>query len=170
MICGLDGGWSCCCLHINKIHTTYVDWPLGVISNANIWIPKSVTLWYSLSEKKIREKNRSPFFFRELSFEATYLEDTFPVYYEGLLRALFSSLISRNFLEYSRGSDKVTVLSLIHISEPTRRTPISYAVFCLKKKNRGLNNMRKKIINNPKGKKQHTSATAPSANERNHQP
>src|SRR5665647_1775927 len=24
------------------------------------------------------------------------------------------------------------VLSLIHISEPTRRTPISYAVFCLK--------------------------------------
>ena len=26
------------------------------------------------------------------------------------------------------------ILSLIHISEPTRRTPISYAVFCLKKK------------------------------------
>src|SRR5665647_3835921 len=25
-------------------------------------------------------------------------------------------------------------LSLIHISEPTRRTPISYAVFCLQKK------------------------------------
>src|SRR5664279_1063976 len=25
-------------------------------------------------------------------------------------------------------------ISLIHISEPTRRTPISYAVFCLKKK------------------------------------
>src|SRR5665647_3848342 len=28
----------------------------------------------------------------------------------------------------------VSLLSLIHISEPTRRTPISYAVFCLKKK------------------------------------
>src|SRR5665647_117852 len=27
----------------------------------------------------------------------------------------------------------VVNLSLIHISEPTRRTPISYAVFCLKK-------------------------------------
>src|SRR5664279_6662430 len=27
----------------------------------------------------------------------------------------------------------VQLLSLIHISEPTRRTPISYAVFCLKK-------------------------------------
>src|SRR5665647_3974648 len=42
----------------------------------------------------------------------------------------------------SLGADRVTgvrervveVLSLIHISEPTRRTPISYAVFCLKKK------------------------------------
>ena len=30
----------------------------------------------------------------------------------------------------------VQLLSLIHISEPTRRTPISYAVFCLKKKNK----------------------------------
>ncbi|GLP15711.1 hypothetical protein HpBGD68_15060 [Helicobacter pylori] len=29
---------------------------------------------------------------------------------------------------------KPKVLSLIHIPEPTRRTPISYAVFCLKKK------------------------------------
>src|SRR5665647_3747003 len=28
----------------------------------------------------------------------------------------------------------VQQLSLIHISEPTRRTPTSYAVFCLKKK------------------------------------
>src|SRR5680860_1803689 len=32
------------------------------------------------------------------------------------------------------------LLSLIHISEPTRRTPISYAVFCLKKKNRKRQN------------------------------
>src|SRR5680860_931137 len=30
--------------------------------------------------------------------------------------------------------DRFDHLSLIHISEPTRRTPISYAVFCLKKK------------------------------------
>src|SRR5664279_2773918 len=30
--------------------------------------------------------------------------------------------------------EDIVVLSLIHISEPTRRTPISYAVFCLKKK------------------------------------
>ena len=29
---------------------------------------------------------------------------------------------------------KVAVLSLIHISEPTRQAEISYAVFCLKKK------------------------------------
>src|SRR5664279_4438484 len=31
-----------------------------------------------------------------------------------------------------RGGDVYDILSLIHISEPTRRTPISYAVFCLK--------------------------------------
>ena len=31
-------------------------------------------------------------------------------------------------------------LSLIHISEPTRRTPISYAVFCLKKKKKQTKN------------------------------
>ena len=36
------------------------------------------------------------------------------------------------FIKSMRGSDPD--LSLIHISEPTRRTPISYAVFCLKKK------------------------------------
>ena len=32
------------------------------------------------------------------------------------------------------GPESSGKLSLIHISEPTRRTPISYAVFCLKKK------------------------------------
>src|SRR5680860_1247304 len=40
--------------------------------------------------------------------------------------------------EIPKGADLLwaaTHLSLIHISEPTRRTPISYAVFCLKKKN-----------------------------------
>ena len=35
---------------------------------------------------------------------------------------------------HQRGMEVVKDLSLIHISEPTRRTPISYAVFCLKKK------------------------------------
>src|SRR5665647_3175627 len=35
-----------------------------------------------------------------------------------------------------KGHHHHLVLSLIHISEPTRRTPISYAVFCLKKKKR----------------------------------
>ena len=36
--------------------------------------------------------------------------------------------------EWTVEVDVVLILSLIHISEPTRRTPISYAVFCLKKK------------------------------------
>src|SRR5680860_404639 len=34
----------------------------------------------------------------------------------------------------SSSAQMAMCLSLIHISEPTRRTPISYAVFCLKKK------------------------------------
>src|SRR5680860_1324471 len=37
-----------------------------------------------------------------------------------------------DFVAWLDGRDLGTGLSLIHISEPTRRTPISYAVFCLK--------------------------------------
>ena len=33
----------------------------------------------------------------------------------------------------------VYILSLIHISEPTRQAEISYAVFCLKKKKKKIN-------------------------------
>src|SRR5665647_3943622 len=43
----------------------------------------------------------------------------------------YSSIVSQ-FLCFN--IRKIFLLSLIHISEPTRRTPISYAVFCLKKK------------------------------------
>ena len=39
------------------------------------------------------------------------------------------------------------MLSLIHISEPTRRTPISYAVFCLKKKKNKQTVYCNKILN-----------------------
>ena len=42
------------------------------------------------------------------------------------------------------------LLSLIHISEPTRRTPISYAVFCLKKKKIKTQKKKKKHINKKK--------------------
>ena len=37
-------------------------------------------------------------------------------------------------MAYGISQRAAQILSLIHISEPTRRTPISYAVFCLKKK------------------------------------
>ena len=50
----------------------------------------------------------------------------------------------------------VPLLSLIHISEPTRRTPISYAVFCLKKKK----NKTKKKKKTRKKKKNPTSNAA----------
>ena len=77
-------------------------------------VSKSVTLWYSLSETKVRDKNLSPLFFKALSFEvtyfeATYFEGTLPVYFEGFFRSLFSSLISSKPLKCSRGSDEVTV-------------------------------------------------------------
>src|SRR5680860_1692672 len=42
-----------------------------------------------------------------------------------------------------RSPRAVWMLSLIHISEPTRRTPISYAVFCLKKKKKNKRNKQK---------------------------
>eukprot|EP01016_Furgasonia_blochmanni_P040187 TRINITY_DN50_c0_g1_i7.p1 TRINITY_DN50_c0_g1~~TRINITY_DN50_c0_g1_i7.p1 ORF type:complete len:132 (-),score=11.96 TRINITY_DN50_c0_g1_i7:12-407(-) len=45
-----------------------------------------------------------------------------------------SELSDLSVLDVSNSDDSVVDLSLIHISEPTRRTPISYAVFCLKKK------------------------------------
>ncbi len=35
-------------------------------------------------------------------------------------------------------ADTLVVLSLIHISEPTRQAEISYAVFCLKKKKKNI--------------------------------
>src|SRR5680860_253020 len=46
--------------------------------------------------------------------------------------ALVVGLNIRNLAEGNRHLGETLFLSLIHISEPTRRTPISYAVFCLK--------------------------------------
>src|SRR5664279_847394 len=60
---------------------------------------------------------------------------------EMLLNELIKYNKTFQFMEYpnrthsiSEGPGTTVHLSLIHISEPTRRTPISYAVFCLKKK------------------------------------
>ena len=47
-------------------------------------------------------------------------------------------------LDTELGRLTIKGLSLIHISEPTRRTPISYAVFCLKKKKKKYNHRKKK--------------------------
>src|SRR5664279_6161028 len=46
-------------------------------------------------------------------------------------RRMTTSAVCRLFIQLLKNlrSDGITALSLIHISEPTRRTPISYAVF-----------------------------------------
>src|SRR5665647_2850831 len=54
------------------------------------------------------------------------------LYQNPLLLTWYSTILLSNQLGMND-------LSLIHISEPTRRTPISYAVFCLKKKKKIAN-------------------------------
>src|SRR5665647_3885597 len=49
-------------------------------------------------------------------------------------RILGAILFEMTMERQVEGMGAAEYLSLIHISEPTRRTPISYAVFCLKKK------------------------------------
>src|SRR5680860_739711 len=50
------------------------------------------------------------------------------------MKAEVSFLRATQYFYLSQFWGSAPLLSLIHISEPTRRTPISYAVFCLKKK------------------------------------
>eukprot|EP01016_Furgasonia_blochmanni_P034359 TRINITY_DN369_c0_g1_i4.p1 TRINITY_DN369_c0_g1~~TRINITY_DN369_c0_g1_i4.p1 ORF type:complete len:112 (-),score=6.91 TRINITY_DN369_c0_g1_i4:14-349(-) len=50
---------------------------------------------------------------------------------EKFVRSMYLHVL---FAQLNLFSETIGNLSLIHISEPTRRTPISYAVFCLKKK------------------------------------
>src|SRR5678816_3440439 len=50
----------------------------------------------------------------------------------GNIAASVADLDSAPALLRGTGNDKVHLLSLIHISEPTRLLSISYAVFCLK--------------------------------------
>src|SRR5680860_1782683 len=63
---------------------------------------------------------------------------TAPIAREALLRTLGPTGAGYSLPQEAYTSQDVFEweLSLIHISEPTRRTPISYAVFCLKKKNK----------------------------------
>src|SRR5665647_1055822 len=52
--------------------------------------------------------------------------------YEGIYPDRFGVFPTSFWSRQMTVSEGGLVLSLIHISEPTRRTPISYAVFCLK--------------------------------------
>ena len=54
--------------------------------------------------------------------------------------------MTKEFRTYVEDVDRTLydILSLIHISEPTRQAEISYAVFCLKKKKKTKQKIQKK--------------------------
>ena len=57
-------------------------------------------------------------------------------------------ILSHEHLDHRGGLDSILhILSLIHISEPTRQAEISYAVFCLKKKKKKNKIKKKKKCN-----------------------
>ena len=62
-----------------------------------------------------------------------------------ILIGIAVAFVAYNFIGQYFFTTKADYLSLIHISEPTRRTPISYAVFCLKIKIYGLNLVGKRV-------------------------
>src|SRR5678816_4814887 len=60
----------------------------------------------------------------------------FNLYMDGVMKELKVGVTGNGvrMMEMSGGCPTYYMLSLIHISEPTRLLSISYAVFCLKKK------------------------------------
>eukprot|EP00658_Telonema_sp_P-2_P022674 TRINITY_DN19064_c0_g1_i1.p3 TRINITY_DN19064_c0_g1~~TRINITY_DN19064_c0_g1_i1.p3 ORF type:complete len:145 (-),score=37.25 TRINITY_DN19064_c0_g1_i1:67-501(-) len=77
--------------------------------------------------------------------EVPVLEPAVPEVHAVLERGLVEEMQIRieiqHRLDHDLGRRTVIPLSLIHISEPTRLLSISYAVFCLKKKNQSLTNL-----------------------------
>src|SRR5659263_695585 len=83
---------------------------------------------------------------------------------EALSTALYVTARMKPMSNWSSGKEikyelnwlKVYILSLIHISEPTRLGMISYAVFCLKKKKKKNNKKKKKKKKKKEKKKKKT--------------
>src|SRR5674476_1457204 len=75
--------------------------------------------------------------------ESSFLEYAYSVIYSRALPDARDGLkpVQRRIL-YTM--DEMGILSLIHISEPTRQAEISYAVFCLKKKKKNDTSTRNK--------------------------
>ena len=77
--------------------------------------------------------------FRGFSSEAVVLIASMYVFGHALSRTGLSELLGSRILARGVPGEaflvlRIVLLSLIHISEPTRQEAISYAVFCLKKK------------------------------------
>src|SRR5664279_4235115 len=71
--------------------------------------------------------------FRQLTSEGINVNVTL-LFAQGVYEEVAAAFVDgvEKFAAIGGDVSKVASLSLIHISEPTRRTPISYAVFCLK--------------------------------------
>src|SRR5674536_403669 len=72
--------------------------------------------------------------YRSVAWSGRYLQVTLMSIPAGGDIGLEAHPETDQFLRLDAGSGRVQMLSLIHISEPTRLLSISYAVFCLKKK------------------------------------
>ena len=99
------------------------------------WTPGTKLIWLAPSNKRIQidvPPNATPGTDIDFEVPRAILDDPAKV----ALRAEYAKPSVAPWLEARRGKlDATEKLSLIHISEPTRLGMISYAVFCLKKKN-----------------------------------
>jgi len=106
-------------------------WPIGIEKFQKKVGSNAPTKKFRFNLKEIIEDDNIPDYQLELDGDIVYLERRRKKVPIGIVKLKEETLEKGRALARSCGLD----LSLIHISEPTRLRRISYAVFCLKKKN-----------------------------------
>src|SRR5665647_2289493 len=98
-------------------------------------LPENFILIGAGSKEKDKETNRKEVNESLLQYakESSVAEsDKLQAFLQRLYYIKINNQNEEDFASLKNYIDRLSDLSLIHISEPTRRTPISYAVFCLK--------------------------------------
>src|SRR5665647_2223805 len=98
-------------------------------------LPENFILIGAGSQEKDEATNRTEVYESLLQFAkaASVAEsDKLQAFLQRLYYIKINNQNEEDFEALKNYIDRLSDLSLIHISEPTRRTPISYAVFCLK--------------------------------------